>query len=236
MQEKFFNKLVKKNYNNELEKVLEEKVFDENAKNILLSILYKIETAYKDYNNVKRDVQTKDEYINKIINIIQNDCERLVVLKQGEDDILENRTFIVNKEKREIISYPIERKLLYAISKINKKDIIINDKYQFMDKMLSDAINIGNNIDTVEPLRDFNGWSWTTVSREIESLEYNLLYQNIRILIGNKFLLKLVENKNNRKDYLQLLEEKLKSKMRSTKRLIFYGFFKKNISIVRNKI
>ena len=47
MQEKkqnFLEKIVKRNYNNELEKLLEEKQFEENAKSTLLNILYKIET------------------------------------------------------------------------------------------------------------------------------------------------------------------------------------------------
>ena len=57
------DKIVKKDYNNELEKILEEKQFGENVKSTLLSILYKIETAYKDYETVKEDVETKEEYI-----------------------------------------------------------------------------------------------------------------------------------------------------------------------------
>ena len=58
--DKLLEKIVKKDYNNELEEVLEKKYFDENVKSILLSILYKIETAYKDYQNVKQDVENKD--------------------------------------------------------------------------------------------------------------------------------------------------------------------------------
>ena len=40
--DKFIGKIVKKDYNNELEKVLEKKYFNENVKNILLNILYNI--------------------------------------------------------------------------------------------------------------------------------------------------------------------------------------------------
>ena len=68
-------KIVKKDYNNELEEVLETKQFDENVKSTLLGILYKIEAAYKDLETVKRDVQTKDEYVTNIIEIIKNNCE-----------------------------------------------------------------------------------------------------------------------------------------------------------------
>ncbi len=216
MQDKFLNKLVKKDYNNKLELVLENKHFDETAKNLLLGILYKIEASYTDYKIVKRDVETKDEYINRLIDIIKNNCDNIIVIKQGENSTLGDKTFIINKEKKELITYPIERKLLYAISKISKKDVILKYKYPFMDSIISDAINIGNNINTVEPLRDFNGWSWSTVNKEIESIEYNLIYQIIRILVGNKFLLKIIENKEE-KDYLKILKDKLKDKMRRQK-------------------
>ena len=57
--DKFLEKLVKKNYNNELEEILEKKNFEENTKSILLNILYKIEAAYKDYEKVKQEVEPK---------------------------------------------------------------------------------------------------------------------------------------------------------------------------------
>ena len=69
-KQSFMEKLVKKDYNNELEKKLEQKTFEENVQSNLLSILYKIETAYKDYETVKRDVETKEEYIEKVSNML----------------------------------------------------------------------------------------------------------------------------------------------------------------------
>ena len=47
-------KIVKKDYKNELEEIMDKKRFDENAKSILLSILYKIDIAYKDIEIVKK--------------------------------------------------------------------------------------------------------------------------------------------------------------------------------------
>ena len=214
MQEKLFKRLVKKNYNDELEKVLENKKIDETAKNLLLGILYKVEASYKDFYTVKRNIESKDEYIKKIINTIEENCDKIIVINQEQVNNLQNKTFIVNKENKEIIIYPIERKLLYAIAKIGKNDIILEDKYNFLNKHISDIINVGNNIETVEPLRDFNGWSWSVVNREIEGIEYNILYQNIRILIGNRLLKRCIENKNSNKDYLKLLKLELEKKMR----------------------
>lgn len=210
-KDNFLEKIVKKNYNTELENVLEKKYFEENTKSILLSIMYKIETAYKDYKQVKRNVETKEEFIENLIEDIQKNCEsiKLVKLHSKEDDILGDRTFLIEKKAKQIICYPIERKLLYAIAKISKNDEIIKDKYYLINKTVSNLINIGKNIETVEPLRDFNGYSWTTISGEIESLEYNLIYQNLRIMLGYKFLNKWIRNTEYIIDYMELLKNNL---------------------------
>ena len=49
--EKLLRKIHIKDYTNSLEKVLEGKYFSVDTKNLLLSMLYKIENAYKDYEN-----------------------------------------------------------------------------------------------------------------------------------------------------------------------------------------
>lgn len=213
-KQNFLEKIVKKDYNNELEKILEEKDFSENAKSALLSILYKIEASYKDVETVKKDIETKEEYIEKFINIIKNKCNSIQIIKisDKENDILKNRTYIIDKEKKEIIAYPIERKILYAIAKIEKKDKIVKEQYFLLDETLSNLINVGNNIDMVEPLRDFNGYSWTTIPQEVESIDHNLVYQNIRILVGQKFLNKWIHNNEYIIDYFELFKEELEKK------------------------
>lgn len=210
-KEKIIGKIVKKNYNNELEEVLEKKLFDEHAKNLLLSILYKIEAGYEDYEKVKVDTIKKDEYIKKFISIIDKNCDniKIVKLKSEEEDILGNKTFLVDKENKRIICYPIERKLLYCIYKISKNTEIINNNYEIVGRPLSNLINTGKCIEQVEPLRDFNGYSWTTVSNEIESIEHNLIFQNLRLLLGNKFLNNWIENKEFIIDYMELLKTRL---------------------------
>ena len=213
-KEKFLDKIVKKDYNNELEMILEKKPFDENAKNLLLNILYKIEASYKDYERIKRNVETKDEYIQNFIKMIQENCENINIcsINSEEGKILGDRTFLVEKENNRIICYPIERKLLYCIAKISKHDKIIKEDYPIIDTTLSNLINIGNNINTVEPLRDFNGYSWTTITSEIESIDYNLIYQNLRILLGYDFLNKWIGNKEFIIDYMELFKNKLDEK------------------------
>lgn len=203
--------IIKKDYNNKLESVLEKKYFDENVKSILLSILYKIETSYKDYKHVKQDVETKEEFIERIINTIKNECNEIKVVKpfSEESKIIGNRTFLVEKNKKRIICHNVERKLLYCIAKIGKKEKIIPDSYFIINETISNLINTGNNINTVEPLRDFNGYSWTSIPREIESIEHNLIYQNLILLLGNDFLNKWIHNREVLKDYWEIFNNRM---------------------------
>lgn len=212
-KKRLLEKIVKKDHNNELEKILEQKQFDENAKSTLLTILYKLETAYKDLETVKKDVETKDEYISNILDIIKNECDSIKIIKMSDEKnkIPNNKTYIVDKEKKEIISYPIERKILYAIAKIEKKDKIIKDEYFLINETLSELINVGNNINMVEPLRDFNGYSWTNIPQEIESIDHNLVYQNLRMILGYKILNKWIKNNEFIIDYFELFKEKIEN-------------------------
>ncbi len=209
----FLEKIVKKDYNNELENILEDKNYDENVKSILLSILYKIEVAYKDLQTVKKDIENQEEYKANLLDIIKNQCNQIKIVRMSDEKhkIPENKTYIIDKEKKEIISYPIERKLLYAINKIAKRDKIIKDDYFLVNETLSDLINVGNNINEVEPLRDFNGYSWTVVPQEVESIEHNLIYQNLRIIVGYEFLEKWIKNNEYIIDYYDLFMEKLEN-------------------------
>ncbi len=63
----------------------------------------------------------------------------------------------------------------------------------------------------VEPLRDFNGYSWTTIPQEIESIDHNLIYQDLRILVGHEFLNKWIKNNEFIIDYYYLFKEKIEN-------------------------
>ena len=65
----FFSKL--KNYNNELEQILEKKTFSGDIKNLLLNMFYKIEVSYKDYQKVKRVTKEQNNLMEELINIIK---------------------------------------------------------------------------------------------------------------------------------------------------------------------
>lgn len=210
-------KIIKKDRNLELEKVLEQKKIDEQAKNLLQGILYKVEVSYKDYKRVKAKQETEEQYVEKIIKNIQKKCDKIKVVKLSQkladEEIqaeLEKNKFYVSEQ--EIVSYPIEEKILYAIEKRSNNQKILNNKYAEVTVAISDLINTGKNIDRIEVLRDFNGWSWTTIKTEIGNIEANLIYQILQIILGEEFLSNWCEDKDGIIDYLELLTEETTQK------------------------
>jgi len=205
--------LIKKDKNAELEKILARKKIDEQAKNLLQGILYKIEASYKDYQIVKSKKQTEEKYLIEMLTNIDKRCNTIKVVKPSQnladEEIqkeLEKSKFYVGDE---IVSYPIEEKILYAIEKKSRYPKILNNKYEEATIAVSEVINIGKNMDRVEVLRDFNGWSWTTINKEIENIQANLIYQTLQIILGEEFLDNWCQDKDGIIDYLEKFVEEM---------------------------
>ena len=209
MQKKsnFLTKIVKKDYNNKLEEVLSKKSFDEEVKNLLLSMFYKIENGYKDYKEVKRETFDKKEYIEKLINIIDKDCNEITFIPMNTED-----KEVVDSKNKVIKCLPIENKILYCLAKIQKRNIVVKYIDKNIEEAFSTMLNIGNNINIVEPLRDFNGFSWNIITKDIEDINYNLLYQNMIFLINNKFVDKWVNNYEPLVDYFDLFQSEIEKR------------------------
>lgn len=180
---KIFSKLNIKNYNNELEKILEEKLFSLDVKNLLLSMLYKIENAYKDYETVKVEVMPKKDLISYIIKTIKERCLEIEFISPEKDEEPQ-----INIEKGKILCYPNEKSLLSAIWYMGEENINILCQYEYTKEAIQKMISIGSNISQVEVIRDFNGWSWDIVVKEIENIKYNILYQSLLLLDGKRLM------------------------------------------------
>lgn len=204
-KEDIFGKLNIKDYNNYLEEVLETKEFSSDTKNFLLSMLYKIEAAYNDYSLVKNLNKTKNDFVGEVIEILKNDCEKLELVKPSDkkyEKLLKNpERCIVSKEKKEIISIYNEQALLYAIFKLADKEYKF--KNSILKKPLEELLNTGKNISNKEVIRDFDGWAWNIETNKNESIEYNLVFQNIQMLMLSEF-----ENEDQLKENLNQIYKK----------------------------
>lgn len=199
-KEKLLDRFVKKDYNNKLEEVLMTKDYSEDVKNFLLDIFYKVETAYNDYSKVKQNTLSKEEYIENLIETIKNKCDSIKFTKSKKEGKV---------EKKQIKCYPMPRKLLYMLAKLKKSEDIIKTESDLLNKTLTNLLNIGNNINTVEPFRDFNGFSWNVSTFEIENLYYNLIYQDLIILVGDKFLEEWTNKNECIIEYMELFKSEL---------------------------
>lgn len=209
-KEDLFGKLNIKDYNNQLEEILETKDFSSETKNFLLTILYKIEVSYNDYYRVKSIKQTKGEFIEEIINTIKNNCNSIELIKPSDEKynkfISQKEKCIVNKEKKTIISLYNEQALLFAILSLRDLDYKFNN--EIVGKPLKELFQYGNNINAKEVIRDFDGWAWHIEAKLIESIECNLVFQNILMLLGNN-----IRTEEQLKQKLQQIYESEKAKI-----------------------
>lgn len=204
-KEKLISKLNIKDYNNQLEKILSKKIFTEDTKNLLLSMLYKIENAYEDYKKVSVDAKTKREILEEILDIISNDCETIEIVKSKES--------FCDIEKKKITTYLNVRKMLYEIYQINHNKFRISNEYEIIKPALEKTLNQGYSISSDEIIRDFDGWSWNIEPREIENILANLIYQVLKILVGQNVLETWKKEPSN--DYITIINDTLTNRYKT---------------------
>ena len=191
MKGKFFSKL--KDYNYILDQLLEKKCFRQDVKNLLLSMVYKVETSYSDYTKIKRNNLSKSDFIeNIIIKPIRENCNYIYLVnpKDEERKILEKQNVIAmtNEAEKTIYAYPTEMALLYGLSDIRPKYFFIGGKYNYIKNLMQEMLVEGTNLNNTEVIRNFNGWSWNVEIDQKINNTYNCMYQTLLLLFGHAFL------------------------------------------------
>lgn len=207
---KFFSKV--NEYNILLEKILEKKYFSSNVKNLLLSMIYKIENSYVDYHTVKRTRKNKEEFILEIIQIIRDYANNIEIAEPNSQkaEVLEKHSVlgITNEKTGNILAYPTEASMLYAISDLRPKYFYINNDFAFKTG-LQKILVFGYNKNNLEILTDFNGWSWYIDNRNNNYI-YNLIYQNLLMICGAKFLDQWMNYNSSKIDFIENIKQKTK--------------------------
>ena len=184
------NKVAPENYKDELANICEMKRFSQDAENLLLSTVYKLEDSYDNYASVKVEVPAYDNFIIELLNNVRMNCQNILIaeprtmlereLKKGQVNILTEQD--MRTKGRRVISYPNEKTLLYQIEKASLMPL--GNDLSIEEKAIITTINIGKCISKSESIRDFNGWSWSISKNEIESIECNIIYVFLSILVG----------------------------------------------------
>ncbi len=212
-------KLLKKDYNEELEELAESKRFEKEAQNLLLSMLYKVEGAYDDYETVKREVPTKDDFMQNIINIVRKYCREIEIAKPNsllEKELTKSRCKILEEEpdnkynnEQKVIFFPNEKVVLYSVIRAGIEKI--NPNLSLDDKAMLMIIQIGKCIAYSEVIRDFNGFSWSQVINEIENIDCNIVYTDLIYLLGEEYVSKI--NSSNISNLKKILDKELYEEM-----------------------
>ena len=193
-----FSKIIR-DYNNELEAILEKKDFESDVKNLLLSMLYRIENGYDDYKKVKVNVCDKKQFTSEILETIEKRCNKIEIIKpysgEGESLYKKQENCIIDKGKGIIKTFQNEKCILDAILQMRQEDIKLNPKFELTNKPIKEMLLIGNNMNSLELITDFNGWSWDITVNGRKNMTYNALYQLLVLLIGNKGIESWINNR-----------------------------------------
>lgn len=238
-----FSKL--KDYNSELEIVLDRKYFSSNIKNLLLSMIYKIENAYDDYKMVKRVVRSKDDFLTEIVDTISKDCDNVKVVEPESKnaEILEKykALALTNEKERSLLAYPTEISLLYGISDIKPKYFYVKNELIFK-KLIQDMLVEGYNTNNLEILINFNGWSWDTKSKSNGKYINNLIYQNFLFICGEAFLKEWRNTSSSKIDYFAEIENRISALDKNNKfmtymcKVLYAKASKKEKEIIAEKL
>ncbi|MBQ7410710.1 MAG: hypothetical protein IJW20_04945 [Clostridia bacterium] len=206
-----FSKL--KDYNLELEEILDRKYFSSSIKNLLFSMIYKIEISYVDYLQVKKCVRTKDDFLNELIETIRLYCDNVKTVEPDSDQakmLIKNSVkALTNEKERSILAYPTEIALLYALSEISPKYFYMNQEFSLKKQFQNVLVNgyVQNNM---EILSDFTGWSWDKTFNKKYAYIDNLIYQNLLVILGEKFLYEWRTYGSTRRDFLEEAKKYIK--------------------------
>lgn len=210
-----FSKFNSNEYNNELEQILENKEFDETVKNLLLNMLYKLESGYRDYEKVKPNAVSKEQFMQKILYIVKEECEKIQIVtpKTQESKPLEQSNSIskIDADKGSILVYANEKDLLYSLIKMDESKKFINrnkdEKDSYYGKAIKEFLITSRCINDTETIRDFDGWSWNSGLKEQKDIECNLIFQ-IMLLLNinlNKIIINYEQNLENEDNFYKQL-------------------------------
>lgn len=211
MKGKIFSKL--RDYNYILDQMLEKKRFSEDAKNLLLSMIYKIETSYKDYAQIKGISQKQNEFIDDIIEIVSQYCKYIFLIDPKKEEVKllkkENVLALTDEKEHRIYAYPTEQAILYGIADIKPKYFYIHKNYYYIRRQLQKLLVEGTILNYTEVIRNFNGWSWNIAEDANINCTANMIYQSFRMLFGEEFLREWEQDSSAKVDYIYEIRKNL---------------------------
>lgn len=196
-----------KDYNKELEIILEEKDFSSQVKNLLLSMFYKLEIGYRDYIVVKQDSPTKESFMESLLYLIKEKCEKIELIKPNIEK-QDEKKFIANAEEKSISCYQNEAVLFHSLLELSDKNFNITDEEDIIKIPFQSMLKKGYEIDVKEVITNFDGWSWNNNLDKTDDLDLYILYELLRIIMGNNFMYEWKRDRRKNTNYINDLKKK----------------------------
>ena len=197
-----------KDYNAELEKILEEKDFSSQVKNLLLSMFYKLEIGYNDYEIVKHNVPSKEVFMEYMMGIIKEKCNEIEIILPNEND---EKKYQVFKEEKKILSYQNESAMLHAILEMDDYYFVVKDEENIINLPIQTMLKEGYVLNIKEALTNFDGWAWNNNLDKTDRIDYYVVYICLKILMGSFFMSEWKKNQQDRRNYLEEIQKKSKT-------------------------
>ena len=179
----------KKDYIKTVEDILELKGFSLEIRNLILSLMYKLEENYEVYKQVKVEVMSFTEYQEYIIESLKK-VKYLKILKDDVKNVYETIPKTkVDINKGEIYVYENELSVLHGLLLLNER--YFNEKEDCITKEpLKKALIQGSIQEDLEILRDFKAWSWNKMYYNGLDIYSEIIYQNLNAIMGKTFMKK----------------------------------------------
>lgn len=188
---KLFSKFNGKDFNEEIEQILDEKQFNEEVQSLILSIFYKINNSYDDYKTVKQHKLSKEEFLEIIKETIKKYCNKIEIIDQSLDK--NTNRFYIDKNLGKIKCIANDDILLFCIFNLIN---IENEEKDLTQKSVYQILEYGNALNFQETIRSFNGWSWQDTISDQKDLACNIIFQDIIMILGYDKTQELINNKN----------------------------------------
>ena len=91
---------------------------------------------------------------------------------------------------------------------LNNFKIYLNERYNLIRNSFPYLLNTANDMQISEVLRDFNAFSWNTNVKDIENVNINLIYEDLKLAL-NFDIIRKIQNTNEVKDIVKIIKEDL---------------------------
>ncbi len=196
------NLFFKNNTEIEIEELLDNKHFCDEAKSLILNTIYKIENSYRDYCRVKASTKLKNEIISDIIEkSIKNNCERIQITNPKQS----KSKFVIDRKNKILKSFPKEINLLEGLNYLRTPNY--KNNADIFEKATSFVLGRGMALNAIEIIRDFDGWSWNNAIDNESNKYYNLIFQDLSLLLGESVINEIACRENPLKELSKKIEE-----------------------------